>query len=344
MKHILLIILLCLLPIQVFADDKIVNVYSWSGEIPDSLIKQFEKESGIKVNFSTYQSNEVMYAKLRTSAGASYDVVIPSSYYIERMRKLHMIAELDHKKIPNLKNLSAEFQHTSYDPAGKYSVPFLWGVTGIFVNSRYIDPKSVHTWQDLWDPKYANQLLMLDDTRELFSMALISLGYSPDETNPVHVKQAYEKLKLLMKNIKVFSSETVTSILIDEDALLGMVWSGDAYKAARANKNIQFIFPEDGFLMWIDNFAITANAPHKDAAYAFINFMLKPTSGRDTALTMNFPITNKAAQQLLPPEIRDNPIIYPPPSVMKRAVQQRDLSEKSQELYEKYWEELKMGA
>lgn len=344
MKRILLTLILCLLPLTIFAQDKIVNVYAWSGEVSDDLIKQFEKETGIKVNFSTYQSNEVMFAKLRTSAGASYDVVLPSSYFIDRMRKLNMLAELDTAKIPNLKNLDTEFQHTHYDPTGKYSVPFLWGVTGIFVNSKYINPKSIRTWQDLWDPKYDDQLLMLDDTRELFSMALISLGYSPDETNPAHIKQAFDKLTLLMKNVKVFSSETVISILIDEDALLGMAWNGDAYKASRDNKNIQFIFPQDGFLMWIDNFAVPKGAPHKDAAYAFINFMLRPESGRDTALTMNYPITNKAGQKLLPPEIRDNPIIYPPASVMKRAIQQRDLNEATQELYEKYWEALKMSA
>lgn len=344
MKRMLFILLLCLLPLTVFAADNIVNVYAWSGEVSDDLIKQFEKETGIKVNFSTYQSNEVMFAKLRTSAGASYDVVMPSSYFIDRMRKLKMIAEIDKSKVPNLKNLSPEFQHTHYDPTGSYSVPFLWGVTGIFVNSQYIDPKSIRTWQDLWNPKFDDQLLMLDDTRELFSMALISLGYSPDETNPTHITQAFDKLQQLMKNVKVFSSETVISILIDEDAMLGMCWNGDAYKASRDNKNIKFIFPEDGFLMWIDNFAVPAGAPHKNAAYAFINFMLRPESGRETALSMNYPITNKAGQQLLPPEIRNNPIIYPPANIMKRALQQRDLNEETQELYEKYWEKLKMSA
>jgi spermidine/putrescine transport system substrate-binding protein len=344
MKHILRFILLMLLPLCVFAAQKIVNVYAWTGEVSDTLVKQFEKETGIKVNFSTYQSNEIMFAKIRASSQASYDVIMPSSYFVDRMRKLDMLAELDMSKLPNWKNLNPEFLHPLYDPESKYSVPFIWGVTGIFVNSRYEDPKKLHVWNDLWDPRFANQLLMLDDTREIFSMALISLGYSSNDTNPEHIKQAFEKLKLLMKNVKVFSSETVISILVDEDAKLGMSWNGDAYKASRENKDIQFVYPEDGFAIWVDNFAIPKSARHKDEAHAFINFMISAQAGKVTAELMNYPIANLAGQKLLAPEIRNNSVVYPSREVLKRGQFQQDLGEETLALYEKYWEELKMSS
>lgn len=344
MKYVLTFILVLLLPLNAIAEQPIVNVYAWSGEISDKLVKQFEQESGIKVNFSTYQSNEIMFAKLRTTAATSYDVVMPSGYFVDRMQKLGMLAELDKSKLPNLKNLNPTFRHPAFDKELKYSVPFIWGVTGIFVNSHYIDPKSIHTWQDLWSPRFENKLLMLDDTRELFSMALISLGYSPNETDPAHLEQAFMKLKSLMKNVKVFSSETVISMMIDEDAKVGMSWNGDAFKASHDNPDIRFIFPNDGFIVFVDGFAIPKAAPHKDAAHAFINFMLSAESGKKTAILMNYPITNLAGQKLLPPDIRNSPIVYPPQSVIKRGIYQLDLNEETLELYEKYWEELKMSS
>ena len=337
------IILFCLISPISFAQDKVLNVYVWSGEIPDSLIKQFEKETGIKVNFSTYQNNEIMYAKLRSGSGASYDIVMPSSYFIDRMRKADMLADLDKSKIPNWKNINPEFLNPAYDPKSEFSIPFAWGVTGIFVNKKYYDPSSVQTWNTLWEPRFSNQLLMLDDTREIFSMALISLGYSSNDRDPEHIQQAFTQLKKLMKNVKVFSSETVVSIIVDEDANVGMAWNGDAYRASLENKDVHFVFPKDGFIIWVDNLAIPKTAPHKDAAHAFINFMLRPESGKITAIKMNFPIANLAAQKLLPPEIRDNPVIYPPREVLKRGQFPRDLGEKTLDLYEKFWEKLKMS-
>ncbi len=334
---------LLMLPIAAQAQQKIVNVYAWTGEVSEKLVKQFEKETGIKVNFSTYQSNEIMFAKLRAGSSSSYDVVMPSSYFVDRMRKLNMLSELDKSKLPNWKNLNPEFLNPAYDSESKYSAPFIWGVTGIFVNNKYYKPDSIHVWNDLWNPRFDNQLLMLDDTREIFSMALIALGYSSNDTNPEHIKLAFQALQRLMKNVKVFSSETVISILVDEDAKVGMCWNGDAYKASRENKDVKFIFPDDGFVMWVDNFAIPASAPHKDEAHAFINFMLSAEAGRDTAILMSYPVANLAGQKLLPPEIRNNPIIYPPKEILKRGQFPRDLGEQTLDFYEKFWEELKMG-
>lgn len=343
MTRLFAVMLACLLPLNALAASKIVNVYAWTGEIPDFIVKQFEKETGIKVNFSTYENNEIMYTKLKASKSAGYDVVMPSSYFVDRMRKQNMLVKLDKTKLPNYKNLNPQFLNPTYDPNTEYSIPYIWGVTGIFVNKNYVDPKTVTTWSDFFEPRFTNQLMLLDDSREVFSMALLMLGYSANDTNPDHIKQAYLKLKALMSNVKVFSTETVISIIIDEDAYVGMAWNGDAYKAMQDNPNVRFIFPSDGFVIWVDTYAIPTNAPHKEAAYAFINFMSRPDIAKSAALVTNFATANLSAEKLLPASVRTNPSIYPSAQVLKRGQFQTDLGDNTLALYEKYWEALKIG-
>lgn len=338
-----LLLIFCLFSNSVFAQTKIVNVYAWTGEIPDFIVKQFEKETGIKVNFSTYENNEIMYAKIRAVKNAGYDVIMPSSYFVDRMRRQNMLIQLDQSKLTNLAHLNPSFAKPIYDPTGNFCVPFIWGITGIFYNANYFKEETVQKWNDLWQPQLLNKLLMLDDTREVFSMALISLGFSANDRDPQHIKQAYLKLKQLMPNIKVFSTETVVSILIDEDATIGMAWNGDAYKASLENPHVKFVFPKDGFVVWVDNFSIPRGAPHINEAYQFINFMMRPDIAKAVALYTNFPITNLSGQQLLPDDIKNNQTIYPSKETLAKGQFQADIGDDTLALYEKYWEDLKMG-
>ena len=222
-------------------------------------------------------------------------------------------------------------------------MPHIWGVTGLFFNSEAYPDNNIKKWSDLWDPRYNNHLMLLDDSREVFSMALLSLGYSANDRDPQHIKAAFLKLKALMPNVKVFASGTVVSIIIDEDATVGMAWNGDAFKASLDNPNVKFVFPAEGFVIWVDTFAIPKNAPHKTEAYAFLNFILRPDIAKQIALSTNFPIANFAAQQQLPANIRNNPVSYPSKEVLKHGQFQTDLGDAALKLYEQYWEELKMG-
>lgn len=342
MKFSCRLLLLLLLPISVYAKE-IVNVYAWSDEIPDFIVQKFEKETGIKVNIATYENNEIMYAKLRASKNPGYDVVMPSSYFVDRMRNQGMLEKLDKTKLPNIKNINPEFINPAYDPKSEYSVPHIWGITGIFYNSKYYADGSVTRWTDLWQPRFEDKLMLLDDTREVFSMALLSLGYSANDSNPEHIKIAFEKLKQLMPNVKVFSTDMVVSILIDEDATIGMAWNGDAFKASEENPDIKFIYPADGFVIWVDNFSIPVSAPHKNAAYTFLNFMLRADVAKDIALYTHFPTPNLAAQKLLPERIRNNTTVYPPKEILERGSFQTNLSDETLAIYEKYWEELKIS-
>lgn len=333
---------LLLFTTQIFAQDNIVNVFAWTGEIPDKIIKRFEKETKIKVNFSTYENNEIMYAKVKAMKKNGYDVVMPSSYFVDRMQRQGLLLTLDHQKLPNFQHIAARFRNPAYDKKEAYSVPFIWGVTGIFYNDKFYEENEVNEWGKLWNPKFFNQLMLLDDSREVFSMALIAQGFSANDKNLTHIKSAYQKLIELLPNIKVFSTETVVSIMIDEDARVGMSWNGDAYKASLENPHVKFIFPKEGFVIWVDNFAIPSNAPHQDNAYTFINFMMRPEIAKEINLQTRFPIVNKTAQQLLPSDIRNNKVIFPTDEMLQKGEFQIDLGEEVLSHYDRYWTNLKI--
>jgi spermidine/putrescine transport system substrate-binding protein len=341
MKIIYFLMAICLSS-TVMAAEKVVNIYSWGGIIPKELIHQFEKETGIQVNFSTYDNNETLYAKLHASNQAIYDVIMPSSYFVERLKKQGYLKKLDHSRLTHFKNVDPAFLNAAYDENNQHSVPLIWGATGIFYNQHWVKlaPKA---WSDLWDKNWRRQLMLLDDPREIFSLALLSLGYSPNDSNPKHIEAAFKQLKALTPNIKLFASESIQAILIDEDAHIGMAWNGDVFKAHEENTDIQFVFPDDGFLIWVDCLSILKNAPHPDEAYAFINFLLKAESASTLALSEGHAITNQAGRALLPKNIRDNPTVYPSRDVLKRGVIQSDMSEKSLILYDEYWQKLKFS-
>lgn len=319
---------------------KNVNIYVWGGEIPNSLIQAFEKKTGIHVRVSTYDSNETLFAKLKASKKNIYDVILPSGYFVERMRKQAMLEKLDHSKLPNRKHLSTRFLNNPYDPQNAHSIPIIWGATGIFSSNPEVT--ALEDWETLWSPKLKRQLLLLDDAREVFSMALLALGYSPNDENPLHIQHAYTHLLQLIPNIKLFASDNVQSILIDEDARVGIAWNGDAFKAQQDNANIHFGFPKQGFVLWIDCLAIPKNPPHREEAYAFINFVLNPASARQIALEEGHAITNETAKKALPKTIRDNPILYPSDDILALSWVQEEVSEETIRLYNYYWKRLKL--
>lgn len=320
----------------------VVNVYVWGGEIPNSVIHKFERQTGIRVNFATYDSNETLYAKLRASGTSIYDVILPSAYFVERMQKQGMLSALDTKQLPNLSNIDQHFIQNRHDERKQYSVPLTWGATGIFFNKAQIS-STPKTWSDLWQAKWHNQLMVLDDPRELFAVALISLGYNPNDANPAHIKVAYEYLLALIPNIKLFAIDSLQAIMIDEDAIAGLAWTGDVLKAQQENPQIDFVFPKEGFMIWVDCLAIPINPPHPKEAYEFINFLLRPEIAAEIALLEGYAVTNIKAKALLPESIRTNPIVYPPPEVLKHGYVQHDLGEKKLAIYTHYWEQLKLA-
>ncbi len=338
----LLLLLACLFFLPTSYAQKVLNIYAWGGEIPESLLVKFTQETGIKVNFATYDNNETMFAKLRTTHHPQYDVIIPSTYFVEHMQKQGMLTALDPRKLPQLAHIDPFFMRYGLIKQTLYGVPLIWGATGIFVNHKHI-LKPPRAWKDLWALKTRRQLMLLDDPREMFAMALMSLGYKPSDENPAHIHAAYEQLIRLVPLIKLFASDGIQALLIDGDAMIGTAWNGDVAKAQTENRDIDFIYPSEGFVVWIDCVAIPKHAPHLPQAYAFINFLLKPESGLSIAQKEGHAITNRDSRRQLSPNIRDNPVIYPSAAILKRAYIQHDLSDEVLALYNEYWEALKLS-
>ncbi len=328
--------------VPLFAAAKTLNIYAWGAEIPISLIQQFQQKTGIHVNFSTYDSNETLYTKLRANKKTTYDIIFPSAYYVERLRNQNLLTKLDLNRIKNLKNLDPLFNQQAYDPGNQYSIPLVWGTTGIFYNRHWIKSQPT-SWKDLWQPQWQNQLLMLDDIREGFSVALLSLGYKPDDTDPKHIEEAYQQLLRLVPNVKLFGSDAIRAIMIDEDVNIGMSWSGDAYKVQLENPMVEYVLPQDGFMIWLDCLAIPKKAPHLDEAYQFIDYMLEAANSAQITIQYGYAITNLAGQQVLPPALRENKVIFPSKERLKKGYFQRDVGESTVELYNHYWQLFKLA-
>ncbi|MBN1683884.1 MAG: spermidine/putrescine ABC transporter substrate-binding protein [Gammaproteobacteria bacterium] len=342
MKKYLMIYLLCL-SLTTFAKSNVVNVYNWSGYISPQVLTLFEKETGIQVNYSTFDENETLYTKLKADPYSNYDVVVPSCDTVDRMRKEGMLHQLDKSQLPNIKNINPALLNRPFDPHNQYSIPYLWGTTGILINTKYYSPKSIHYWSDLWNPRFKNQVSMMNDPRDVFAVAFIVLGYSINEENPEHIKAAYLKLRALLPNIQSFTGDGSQQMFINEDSHIGMMESGDANEVMRENQNFHYIYPKDGVIIWMDNMAIPAHAPHLENAYRFMNFILRPEIAKMISLSVGFSTPNLKAIASMDKNDRNNRVINPEPEDLKKGQIELDITKAAEKAYYKYWELLKLG-
>ncbi len=339
----LMITLLLFISSFCFANDNVVNVYNWTGYMPPQVLEQFTEQTGIKVNFSTFASNDELFAKIATTNGDSgYDIIVPSANFVTRMKELGMLEKLDHHKIIGMNNLNPSLLNKAFDPNNQYSLPYLWGITGIVINRRYYPHLNLDYWRDLWDPKLKNQILMLDETKEPFEIALKVLGYPANTRNPQQIKAAYEKLLQLLPNIKLFNITAPQSIIANGDVGIGVIYNGDAFPITQDNPNLDFFFPKDGAFVWIDNLAIVKNAPHLANAYKFINFVLQPKIAAEIAEFSGYSSPNSAGIKLLPKAARTSKILYPGKDILDKASFEKDAGP-ANALYQHYWFLLKLN-
>lgn len=276
---------------------KELNLYGWSEYVPQALLDGFQKEYGVKVNYDAYSSNEEMVAKLQ--AGASgYDVIIPSDYMVTILANQNLIQPIDLSLIPNIKNVDPRFRGLAYDPENKYTVPYQWGTVGMAINRDKVT-SDVTSWEELWNPAYKNRVVLLDDSREVIGMALRVVGADLNATDPAELAKAKDKLLALQPNIKLYDSDNPKAALLSGEVWLGMTWNGEAALAHQENPKIDYICPKEGCVVWFDNLAIPSGAPHKDAAQAFLDYVLRPDVS--LLITKEFPYSNpnKAALDLL---------------------------------------------
>ncbi|MBK8051391.1 MAG: spermidine/putrescine ABC transporter substrate-binding protein [Anaerolineales bacterium] len=251
-----------------------LNLFVWTEYIPQWTIDCFEEVYGVDVNHSEYSSNEEMFAKL-SAGGANYDIVQPTDYIVAPMIRQNLLQELDKSKLPVISNLDPNYMDLPFDPGNKYTLPYQAGTDAIVYNSDVVTdpPKS---FADLWKTDYAGRLISLDDSRAIIGITLLTLGYPVNSTDRAQLEEAKTKLAELVKGIKVFDSDSPKTALIAGDVDLGITWTAEAVLAQRENPAIQYIYPTEGPILWQDNYAIPAGAPHADAAYAWLNYTLQP--------------------------------------------------------------------
>ena len=317
-----------------------VVVYNWSEYIPQSVLDDFTKETGIKVVYSTFESNEAMYAKVKLLRGRSYDVVVPSSYFVDLLRRDKLLRELDHSKIPNLSHLDPKLMNQEYDPGNKYSVPYMWGAVGLAYNTKYIPEGSVTKWADLLKPEFKGKIILTDDLRDAMGLALRSAGDSINTKEPRELKDAFDFLAKLKPSVRIFDVTAIKQALISEEVWIGPIWNGDYLVAKEENPALNYVFPQEGAMLWVDGFVIPVGAANVDNAYAFIDYMLRPEVAVRCIEEYKYSSPNLDAIKLLPEDMRNNPILVPGAKELKDAEFTNVVGEARRE-YEKYWEQVK---
>lgn len=322
----------------------VVNVYNWTEYISDDVLKAFTKETGIDVVYSTFDSNEAMYAKLKLMGNSgNYDVIFPGTDFVDKMRKENMLEVINHNKLSNFKHLNKSFLDVEFDPENKFSVPYLWGSSGIGVNTKRIDLSSITSWDDLWLPEYKGRVMLMNDLRDVFALGLLTLDLPVATQDPKHIKAAYEKLTKMMPNVRTFNSDAPRMPFLEGETYLGMVWNGEVIMAQdQGMPELDFVYPKEGAIMWMDNMSIPKNAKNLENAYAFIDFLLRPDNSAIISEEIGYGSPSDAAKALMPPEMANNKIIYPPEDLLGHALFRQDVSDKTMALYQQYWDRLKV--
>lgn len=315
---------------------EVVRFCNWTEYLPLAVRDQFTRETGVKVDYSTYDSNEALYLKLKMLGGRGCDLAAPSADYVARMRREGLLRKLDKALLPNWKNLDADLLDKPFDPGNAYSAPYTWGGTGLAFDAERVRPGSVRSFADLWRPEFRNSLVLTNDRRDVFGMALRRLGYSLNETDPARIEKAYLLLRELMPNVHTFNSDSPKAPFLAREVTAGLIWNGEAYQGARQMKSLAFVWPEEGGLLWMDLLVIPKGAENPAGAHKLINFLLRPDIAKTVCEELGYPTPNRAARELLPAALRNNKTVYPPADVVAKGEFLNDVGEAAA-VYEKYW-------
>lgn len=323
---------------------EVLNLYNWSEYMPQEVLDRFEEETGIQVVYTTYDSNEAMYARLKLLEGSGdYDLAVPSTYYVNKMRKEGLLERIDHGKLRGFDNLDPELVNQEFDENNAYSVPYLWGTTGLAYDSGDLDGDNITAWADLWNDDYQGRVMLTNDMREVFHIGLRVLGYSGNSTNPDEIEQAYEKLSELMPAVRTFNSDAPRMPYLEGETDIGMIWNGEAVMGKDDMPSLEYVYPEEGAIVWLDSFVIPKNAENADAAHQFISFVMQPEISALISEDIGYATPNLAARELLPDEVADDRSSYPTAEDLTNAEFQEDVGDDAMQVYTRFWERLKSG-
>ncbi len=319
-----------------------VYVYNWGEYIDPETITMFEEETGIKVIYDEYETNEIMYPKVEAGA-STYDVICPSEYMIQKMLDNDMLQELNFDNMPNAKaNIGAQYydQLKAFDPENKYVVPYCWGTVGILYNTTMVS-EPVTSWSILWDEKYADSILMQDSVRDAFMIPLKLNGYSMNSVNPDELEIAKNALIAQKPIVQAYVVDQVRDKMIGGEAALGVIYSGEAIYTQRENPDLEYVIPEEGTNVWIDGWVVPKNAPNKENAEKFIDFMCRADIALMNFDYITYSTPNDAARALIEDEdIKNSEIAFPDLSQYNNLEFFNYLGAEGDELYNSLWKEV----
>ena len=330
--------------------ERVVNVCSWGEYIDESLITEFEEQTGIRVNYQTAESNEALYSLIKMG-GADFDVIAPSDYMIARLIEENMLAELDYTNIPNFDLIDDQYKHLSYDPQNKYTVPYMWGTVGIIYNTTMV-AEPITSWSAMFDPQYAGQVLMINNSRDALMAALCSLGYDINTTDEAQLTEAYQ----LVKDAKdagvyqAFVMDEVFQKMEGGNAAIAMYYAGDYLTMLENNEDLAFVVPEEGSNWFVDAMCVLKSTQHKEEAEAWINFMASTEcnlanmdciwyASPNTQALADYPAYyEEQYEEPLDEEIYR--IMAAPPEVLERCELYVNLPRETLAFYDKLWTQL----
>jgi spermidine/putrescine transport system substrate-binding protein/spermidine/putrescine transport system permease protein len=315
-----------------------LNIYIWSNYLPDDVIAEFEKRFDAKVNIELYDSNEALLAKLQ-SGSVSFDIVVPSDYMVAALKAQGMLSAIDRDRLSNFSNLDPRFVGFSYDAENEFSIPYMWGTTGIgYRKDKVSEP--VDSWAALWDERYTDRLAMLDDVREVLGAALKYMGKSLNTVDAGEIRAAAQLLEKQKPMLRAYDSGGFDQMLLSGDAWIAQAYSGQIAKAMAEDSNIGYAIPKEGCTLFIDNLCIPQAAAHPDLAMEFINFALDGKVAADIANGTGFSSPNLAAKAFIRPDLLANEAAYPPREALDRCELIMELGP-AISIYDRYWTEIK---
>lgn len=325
------------------AEEKQLNVYNWDTYIGENTISEFTNKTGIKVQYDLFANNEELFAKLK-EGNPGFDVIFPADYMVETMTAVDMLIPLDHSKIPNIKNIDPDpnFSNPAYSPGMKYAIPYMWGTIGIgYRKSKFKTPPT--SWKPLLDSdEFKGKIALLADQRSCIGIALKYLGYKLNSVNPKEIAEARDLLIKQKPNIKSFAEDNGQDLLLSGECDVVMEWNGDIVQIMSEDSDIDYVVPNEGGVVWIDNMCIPKGAPHPENAHAFINYIMDPKVNSDIANFIHFGTPNAAAREYVLPEDLKNPAIYPTSSAIQASEVVVDVGDNAR-MYDEAWVAIKAG-
>lgn len=312
--------------------------YGWDAMFPPSVLMDFQKETGITVRMVTYASSEEAIKVV--AGGANYDLMIMGNEFVPQMITGGLLANIDLTQVPNFKNISPNFRGLAYDPDNRYSIPYTWGTIGLVYNAR--TSPGVKSWSDLWKPEYAGRVAIWGIPRHVIAITLKSLGYSANSENPAELEAAYKRLQVLKPALKSIVNDNVSMSKLFEqgDVSIGMGYAGDVLFSRAHGVDIGYVLPDEGALLWGDNYVIPSAARNKAGAEQFLNYLLRPEVSAAIVEHNFYATPNDAAKPLIDPAIRDDAVIFPPNKAMHNAEIILALSDAGQARYDALWKRL----